>query len=300
MFQIEKRELQNPLESHYKISNKNLSAKIYPNLGASLQELISKNVKIIKGFEKVEDYKTQHTSSVLFPFPGRIEHGKYTYKDKQYQLDTNEQYRDNAIHGLVAHQAFELKTHKLSSDQAYLKFAYNYKSPVEGYPFLFRVYLNYTITQNSIRLSIEIENLNSQSMPFGIGWHPYFHSLDLEQSVLCLKTSKEIECNQEMIPLQVKPIDFNNPLKIEGKHFDTCYIIDTKEVSIKTNEYIAKIEVFNQEEQYLQIFTPASRNCIAIEPMSCAPNAFNNQMGLLELKPYSKYFYDAQLSVNVL
>ena len=39
---------------------------------------------------------------------------------------------------------------------------------------------------------------------------------------------------------------------------------------------------------YLQIYTPASRDCIAIEPMTCAANAFNNGMGTISLKAGEK------------
>ena len=37
--------------------------------------------------------------------------------------------------------------------------------------------------------------------------------------------------------------------------------------------------------RYLQVYTPPGRESIAIEPMTCAPNAFNNGMGLIRLDP---------------
>lgn len=36
---------------------------------------------------------------------------------------------------------------------------------------------------------------------------------------------------------------------------------------------------------YLQLFTPAHRKSIAIEPMTCNINAFNNKEGLIILEP---------------
>ncbi len=36
---------------------------------------------------------------------------------------------------------------------------------------------------------------------------------------------------------------------------------------------------------FLQIYTPEKRRSIAIEPMSCLADAFNNKIGLITLKP---------------
>ncbi len=36
---------------------------------------------------------------------------------------------------------------------------------------------------------------------------------------------------------------------------------------------------------YVQVFTHPRRHCLAIEPMTCAPNAFQNGMGLVVLQP---------------
>ncbi len=37
--------------------------------------------------------------------------------------------------------------------------------------------------------------------------------------------------------------------------------------------------------EYVQLYTAPDRNSIAIEPMTCEPNAFNNKMGLKILAP---------------
>jgi aldose 1-epimerase len=36
---------------------------------------------------------------------------------------------------------------------------------------------------------------------------------------------------------------------------------------------------------FLQVFIPPLRHCVALEPMTCAPDAFNNGMGLARLEP---------------
>ena len=50
-----------------------------------------------------------------------------------------------------------------------------------------------------------------------------------------------------------------------------------------------KLEVWQEtgpkQFNYLQVYTPKTRQSIAIEPMSCAPDAFNSGKGLIRLKP---------------
>jgi len=40
---------------------------------------------------------------------------------------------------------------------------------------------------------------------------------------------------------------------------------------------------------FLQVYTPPHRKSIAIEPMTCAPNAFNNEQGLIILAPFESF-----------
>jgi len=40
-----------------------------------------------------------------------------------------------------------------------------------------------------------------------------------------------------------------------------------------------------REYNYLQVFIPPDRMSIAIEPMTCNANAFNNKDGLITLSP---------------
>lgn len=296
MFQIQQISTSNPLEDHFHITNETISCKIYQNLGASIQEFSKNGITLFKGFRKVEDYKIEHTSSILAPFPGRIEHGTYVHNDKKYRLDTNENKRENSIHGLVAHEYFECTDSKNTEDQATIVFSYQPKNTIEGYPFLYKVDVTYIVTNSSLRVDIRMKNLDETVIPFGLGWHPYFLCSDLKNSMLQFNSTQEILCDTEMIPIGEKPIDYATAFPVEDLHFDTCYTLDQKKVSLKTNEYSVDMEVLNPEDQFIQIFTPHARDCIALEPMTCAPNAFNNGMGILQLAPNDSYTYSIQLN----
>lgn len=299
MFHIQQVSNTNPLENHYLVSNDLISCSIYQNLGASIQELTFQGVSIIKGFKKVEDYKNEHTSSILCPFPGRIEHGKYQHLNTNYHLDPNENNRNNAIHGKVAHEFFECLEYRSDIRQAVLLFSYQPEKLDKGYPFFYQIDVEYIICSDSIQFKIRMENKDRNPIPFGLGWHPYFVCSDIQNSVLEFNSNKEILCDTEMIPNGEKEINISDPFKIRDLHFDTCYTLENKNVSLKTDSYAVDMEVLNAENQFIQIFTPHSRDCIALEPMTCAPDAFNNKKGLMFLQPGDSYTYSIRLQLSV-
>jgi aldose 1-epimerase len=49
----------------------------------------------------------------------------------------------------------------------------------------------------------------------------------------------------------------------------------------------------------LQIYTPATRDSIAVENLSGAPDCFNNGMGLLLLQPGHSQIFTVRYLVNV-
>jgi aldose 1-epimerase len=48
---------------------------------------------------------------------------------------------------------------------------------------------------------------------------------------------------------------------------------------------------------YLQVYTPEHRKSIAIENLSSAPDAFNNNMGLIELGPEDSQAFTTRLRI---
>ena len=147
MMKIDKINSPNKLLEHIQISNKNLSAKIYPNLGGSIQELIINNVDIIDGVSNDEaglkDYANTYKSSILFPFPNRIEDGTYEFMGATHQFPINELSVNNAIHGLVYNKEFEITSMGSDSNVATLELAYNSNGSLPGFPFPFELKLTY-------------------------------------------------------------------------------------------------------------------------------------------------------------
>lgn len=262
-------------------------AKIDLTFGGSLQELKLFDKTIISS-KHIPNYKNTFASSILFPFTNRIENGKYHFNHKIYQFENNEVDRFNALHGLVYDKTFELIGQESSEKKASISIAYDEVQPVSGFPYKYSVVLQYVLTENSLDLIVEIENKDQNAFPFSLGWHPYFKTSDLYNSLLKINSQKKILVNDKMIPNGEEEIDWDGFLKIEEKTFDDCFVLNSNMVEFKTPEYHLDF-IFSTEENYLQLYTPKNRESIAIEPQTAPANSFNNKIGFQILQPKKSY-----------
>ncbi len=75
------------------------------------------------------------------------------------------------------------------------------------------------------------------------------------------------------------PFDINNTVRRE---FDDCFLISNDDIVLESN--YSTIRIIRRGMPYVQIFTGVP-NAVAIEPMSGAPDAYHNGMGLIIMKP---------------
>ena len=246
-------------------------------------------------------------SSKLIPFPNRINDGKYSFESKEYQLQLSFPKQNHAIHGLVYNKKFVLKNSFESSKHAKIILDYIYEGKEKGYPFKFLVEISYVFSKKGFKATTKIQNLDSTNIPVGDGWHPYFQTGELvDDLMLKIPAKKKILVNDRMIPTG-KFDDFkkfSKLTKINKTNFDTGFIVKgfkTAKTIIFSKKLNLKINIIQEtgkrKYNYLQVYIPTDRQSIAIEPMTCNTNAFNNEEGLIILKP--KQSFKTSYSVNV-
>jgi aldose 1-epimerase len=259
---------------------------ILPEYGCALNNFVllknGQQLDIIDGYSDSEDLvKNIHTiykGHFLFPFPNRIYDGTYTLKGKKYQLKKNASSEGNALHGMVYDQNFSLKEISESEKEGSITFIKEV-SGFDGYPFSCTVILSFKYNGRKLNMESEIQNNSSEEIPVGIGWHPY------------LRTGSDISEFSLEIPESYawdsKSLTFlkSDPLMkglIGQTHFDTCFKYDQtgKIILSDINKGIKMTIEIQKDLPYVQVYTPQHRKCLAIEPMSCVPDSFNNKIGL--------------------
>ncbi len=105
---------------------------------------------------------------LLFPICGRLIEGRFTYKEKSYNM---------TIHGFVRHADLTVSNKTENS----ISFTYidNEETRVQ-YPFAFRYTVTYTLCGSTLDHRFVVENTGNDVLPFGIGGHPGFN-VPLEQ-----------------------------------------------------------------------------------------------------------------------
>ena len=264
------------------------------NEGARISSLIVGGKTIIKELPDFS-YSDSYAAAILFPFASRIEKGAYQFDGKTYQLDCN-QAGINALHGLVYNKTSTVINQKVTDSTAAVTMVYTETNPPKGFPFQYALEVTYTLSENNVGIAIKVTNLDTTPFPFTLGWHPYFYTEHLAESVVKFNSHQQVAFDEKLITKELVLFTNEGDFAIENKQLDDCFVMNDAVIEFETNEYQVTI-TSDAAQNYLQMFTPPHRMLIAIEPMTGISNSFNNGIGLQVLAPAKTYEINWHLSI---
>jgi len=287
----------------FEINSGDFKAKIN-SYGASLIYL-SKN-----GFDLIEpDTKPNlYAGSVLAPWPNRIKDGRYKFKNKIFELPINEVAKNNALHGLVANSDWQ----EISKTQTSVELEYILDSP-EIYPGKLKLTTSYKFIEDYLEVSINALNIGNEMSPYGVSIHTYFvagEKVKNDQLFLQIPSSEFMQVDLErLLPIGLKRVDKTNfdfrVLKqISNLFIDHAFKVDPalpNQIQLLNPSNLGINLEFDGSTKWIQIHTADrqggddSRMAVAIEPMSCPPDAFNSGLDLLTLAPAQSHTYTLKI-----
>ncbi len=270
--------------------------KIYLDQGASLQELTLNGHEIIQDLKPLE-YKDSYASSILFPFANRIKDGIYEFKGQSFQFKKNQTEEQNALHGLVYNKTFEISEQNVSEDSAIISLEYTENNISAGFPYTYKIKLEYVFKNSSFNLNVTVENTDKKAFPFTIGWHPYFTSSNLFDSEIVMDSKEKVVLGERNITTGTEAISGENTIKIKDQFLDDCWILNSDKVLFKTPKYDLEFNATGNNN-FLQAYTPPRKNTIAIEPTTGVSDSFNNKIGLNILQPSNAYNISWSLNIH--
>ncbi|MDB5273773.1 MAG: aldose 1-epimerase [Chitinophagaceae bacterium] len=275
---------------------------VIPAYGGNLNEwVVSRNNQLhdcIAGDKTLDALSGKKNNAYrgakLSPFPNRIKEGCYVFNNQRYHLSKNDNI--HVLHGLIWNMPFVVIDEQTHTDFALLTIGLTYQNTHAGFPFHYRIEITYIFQQQQFSCRTKVINESHHDIPIGDGWHPYFTTgKSINELKLKLPSSKRIDTDESLIPTgrYVQDATYDQPTLIADVQLDHCFEIDQREGIVETilvNEQEQSTLVLWQrvgERGYcfVQLYTPPDRLSIAIEPMSCAPDAFNNKKGLIVLEP---------------
>jgi aldose 1-epimerase len=271
----------------------NSSFSIIPDYGGCLNSYVSKGVVVLLSSNNEKELQNftmaAFAGAQLFPFPNRIKGGIYRYLNRSFSLLLNDYPYKNALHGLIYNRPFKIEN--IDRENGSIKLKYHYKQDHSGYPFDLIITNTYKLSDESLSITTSIKNVGHESAPVGHGWHPYFMTpIKVDEYNLHISQVGHYMIDNELIPTGelADTFQFSDLNPIGSKKLNHCFELKEGEPSrVKlidsTNDRTVIIDTNGYP--YMQIYIPPERNCIALEPCTCIPDAFNNKIGCNYLEP---------------
>lgn len=228
-------------------------------------------------------------SAKLSPFACRVRHGKYVFDGQHYQLEGKFKAAGHALHGLMYDYNFAVVESGADDQSAWVELAADYRQDESGYPFAYRLNIMYRLASDGLSVTTRATNTGNTAMPLADGWHPYFTlGGEVDDWTMQLNSSERLEFDQDLVANgNILPdTRFQTALSMKGITLDNSFVLADfdKPACVLSSEKLQLRIYPDSSYPYLQIYIPPTRDSIALENLSGAPDCFNNGLGLQVLK----------------
>lgn len=272
---------------------------VVTEVGATLRSYTVDGTAVLDGFE-ASARATDGRGQVLAPWPNRIAEGRYRYAGRDLQCPLTEPARGDAIHGLVRWSDWTLVDHQGSS--VALTCAVR---PQPGYEWLLRLDIRYRLDDAGLTVELTARNESAERAPFGAGFHPYLRLGDhlVDDLLLTVPADRRVltDDGERSVEERVAGTawDFRDARRVGGLALDTAFTglvrgDDGRAVTVLAepgggravrlwvDEAFGHLMVYTADEVHRP---ERRRQAVAVEPMTCPPQAFRTGADVIELEP---------------
>jgi aldose 1-epimerase len=271
-------------------------------LGAGLREYGTDLGAIVDGFSR-EEGADGGRGQLLIPWPNRIAGAAYRFGGAEFRLPVTETRTGSAIHGLVRARPWRLAEASAATVTLTLDMP-----PQDGYPFSLGLSATYSLADDGLTARVTATNRGERACPFGAGAHPYVRLTSdglIDDALLHIPAEATLVTDERGIPTGAERdvagtgFDFRSPRPVGSQLLDTAFTRllagddGITRIALTAPDGTHGVAVWmDKSHRYAMIYSgdtlpdPARRRRgLAIEPMTCAPDAFNSGAGLIVLQP---------------
>jgi aldose 1-epimerase len=274
-------------------------------VGATLRTYTVGQTPVLDGFG-ANEWSHGGRGQVLAPWPNRLADGRFEFNRVQAQAALDEPERHNAIHGLVRWMPWTLQTRH--QNQLSLRLQLH---PSPGYPFSLLLELEYHVGRDGLTVTTLARSTEEGPVPFGLGFHPYLTAgpETVDGAILHLPAHDTLDLDDRGLPTgALTPVagterDFTTARFVGPTTLDTAFTTLDRDAEGKA---WASLDVpggaagaqlwVDSGFPYLMVYTGDTlgelhrrRRAVAIEPMTCPPNALRTGKDLIVLQPDSEW-----------
>ena len=274
---------------------------VVTEVGAGLRTYRAGGLDVLDGYGAWERCSGGR-GQLLLPWPNRLRDGRYTFAGRPQQLPLTEPEQGHAIHGLTRWVSWTVR--EAAPDRCALACLVH---PQPGYPFTLWLEARYHLDDSGLHVLVRATNQGRDALPYAAGAHPYLRlddgGLDTWQLRVPARATLEMDARAiptgRLLPVAGTPVDFTELRPIGRVRLDTCFTELDRDPDGLARVVLAggsprrQVTLWVPEDQpYLMVFTGDTlaeegrrRRGLAVEPMTAAPNAFQNGLGLRTLAP---------------
>jgi aldose 1-epimerase len=275
---------------------------VVTEIGATLRAFSVAGSDVIDGFD-VSQQCSDGRGQVLAPWPNRLGGGRYVFDSTNGRAALDEPERNNAIHGLVRWLPWSL----LGRAQNVVTLGV-ILHPQPAYPWRLSLTVEYRLGREGLIVTCQALNMGATPAPFGLGFHPYltFGTATIENIRLLLPARRRLISDDRGLPTGEAEVagskfDFTEAKAVGSTALDTGFFDlargEDKIVRAELSDPDSgKAVTLWADERfgYLMVYTADNvsdrdrrRRSIAVEPMTCPPDALRSGTALVRLAPHA-------------
>lgn len=291
---------------------------IVTEVGAGLRALTFRDRPLVMSYPEGKS-PVGGAGQLLLPWPNRVRNGRYDADGETRQLAITEPRTGNAAHGFTRLLPWTVLDAGETSVRLGLRLF-----PQPGYPHVLDLTASYALGEAGLEVEVSAVNVGEGVAPYGMGAHPYLtlgeeavetghdsgHGTGhdsvhgtVDDAVLELPAAEWAPVDEQQIPVGRRTVegteyDFRAGRRVGGTVLDTPFTNLERDAGglvrarLRTADGSRGVELWGGPGiEWLQVFTgdtlaaPYRRSGVAVEPMSCPPNAFASGECLVRLAP---------------
>ncbi|MCV2491222.1 aldose 1-epimerase family protein [Geodermatophilus sp. YIM 151500] len=262
--------------------------------GGGLRELVVGDWAVLDGYPAgtVPDGRR---GGVLLPWPNRIRDGRWRWEGQDLQLDVASPEKPTAMHGLLSWQPWTV----VAADGAAVTVG-TVVEPRSGYPFRLATAIDYALAPDRLTVTVRVRNEGNGAAPFGAGMHPYLSvgataDGDVDDAELAVPARTALDLDGGL------PTGGRSPFegavgRLGGRALDDAVTDLVRDgdgwarTTLRGAAGTLELAV-DPTWRWLQLYTGDTlpegqrRRSVAVEPMTCPPNALADGVDLVVLAP---------------
>lgn len=256
--------------------------------GAVLVALSRDGVDLIASFDAQNEVGVGWKGRVLAPWPNRLADGRYRWGGVTYQVGINEPETATALHGLVAWMPWQVA----AVQEAAITLTLALPGSL-GYPFPLDMTLTYALdAEAGLWVQLSARNIGATPAPVGLSVHPYLTlGARVDSLALSLPAERYLDVDDRLLPTELvdvagTPLDFRGAGALDGVFVDHAFLAPAGEWSAELRGPGGGVAI-TSAAPWVQVHTADAqgRTCLAVEPMTCPPDAFNGPAEAIALAP---------------